>query len=235
MRFLTCGALAGVAIVAAGLLPPAASASTYSVTSTADAGPGTLRRAILDANAHPGADAVRFNLPGPGLHTIAITSAQLPAVSGTLVINGRSQPGFAGSPLVRIDNASGKSLTGLSIAAPQSDVLGLELTRFAVAVRIAGGANRVQGNLIGTNAAGDAGLGNATGVRVESGTGNRIGGIAQSAPNVVSGNTNIGIELTGASTTATTVAGNRIAPILRARSRGPTASASESAAARAAT
>jgi titin len=206
---LTSGVLAGVAILAGGLLPSAASASTYSVTSTADAGPGTLRQAIGDANAHPGGDAVRFNLPGPGMQTIGITSP-LPAVSETLVINGRSQQGFAGTPLVRVDNASGTQLTGLRIAAAQCEVLGLELTRFAVAVQVAGDANRVQGNLIGTNAAGDGGLGNATGVRVESGAGNRIGGIAQSAPNVISGNTNVGVEIAGAATTATTVAGNRI-------------------------
>jgi hypothetical protein len=87
----TSGVLAGVAILAGGLLPEAASAATYSVTSTADAGPGSLRRAIVDANAHPGGDAVRFNLPGPGVQTIAITSA-LPTVSETLVINGPPSP-----------------------------------------------------------------------------------------------------------------------------------------------
>ena len=96
-RLFTSGVLAGVAILAAGLLPSAASASTYTVTSTADAGPGTLRRAILDANAHPGTDSVRFNLPGPGVNTIAITSA-LPTVTETVVINGKSQPGYAGTP-----------------------------------------------------------------------------------------------------------------------------------------
>jgi hypothetical protein len=68
----------------------------------------------------------------------------------------------------------------------------------------------VQGNLIGTDAAGGGGLGNATGVRVESGVGNRIGGIAQNAPNIISGNTNFGVELVGPATTDTTVAGNRI-------------------------
>jgi hypothetical protein len=55
--------LVGVAIVA-GFLPSAASASTYFVTSTADAAPGTLRQAIADANSHPGGDAVRFNFRG---------------------------------------------------------------------------------------------------------------------------------------------------------------------------
>jgi titin len=204
----TSGVLAGVAILAAGLLPSAASASTYTVTSTADAGPGTLRRAILDANAHPGTDSVRFNLPGPGVNTIAITSA-LPTVTETVVINGKSQPGYAGTPLVRIDNASASQLDGPRIEAAQCELLGLELTRFAVAVRLLGDANKVQGNLIGTNAAGDAGLGNSTGVRVESGAGNRIGGIAPGAPNVVSGNASVGVEVVGPAT-ATTVAGNRI-------------------------
>jgi hypothetical protein len=203
--------LLGGALLLAALLvaaPSAASASTYTVTSTADAGAGTLRQAILDANAHAGSDSVRFNLLGSGVRTIAITTP-LPAVTETVIINGRSQPGFAGTPLVRVDNASGSQLNGLRIGAGQSEVLGLEITRFAVAVRLVGDANRVQGNLIGTNAAGDAGLGNATGVRIESGADNRVGGIASNAPNVISASTNFGIEIV-APATATRVAGNRI-------------------------
>ena len=50
--------------------------------------------------------------------------------------------------------------------------------------------NLVEGNYIGTNAAGTAALGNATdGVQVSSGaTGNTIGGTANGAANVISGN-----------------------------------------------
>src|SRR5690242_13169077 len=100
----------------AAVAPSGAAASTYTVTSTADSGAGTLRQAILDGNSHPGGDSVRFNLPGSGVRTVAFT-APLPAVTDTVVINGRSQPGFAGTPLVRVDNASGKSMNGLRIAA----------------------------------------------------------------------------------------------------------------------
>ncbi len=203
-RLLIVGAFVSAAIAAAA---PSAWASTYTVSSNGDAGPGTLRQAILDANAHPGGDTVKFNLPGPG-HTIAITTP-LPSVTETLTINGRSQPGFAGTPVVRVDNAAATKLNGLRIAAENSEVLGLELTRFAIAVRLVGDANRVQGNLIGTNAAGDAGLGNTTGVRVESGTDNRIGGIAADAPNVIAGSANYGVEIV-APATATTVSANRI-------------------------
>ena len=46
-------------------------ANTYTVTSNADSGAGTLRQAILDANANPGADTIAFNIVGSGVHTIA--------------------------------------------------------------------------------------------------------------------------------------------------------------------
>jgi hypothetical protein len=44
------------------LLPPALSAATFTVTSSNDSGPGTLRQAVLDANANPGLDQIRFTV-----------------------------------------------------------------------------------------------------------------------------------------------------------------------------
>src|SRR5262245_16425548 len=67
-------------------------ADTYTVTSTADSGPGTLRQAILDANSHSGADTIAFDIPGPGVHTIAPASA-LPAITGPVTIDGYTQTG----------------------------------------------------------------------------------------------------------------------------------------------
>lgn len=52
-------ASAGVAVVPG----VAGAANTYHVTSTFDTGPGTLRQAVLDANANPGADVVTIDLP----------------------------------------------------------------------------------------------------------------------------------------------------------------------------
>src|SRR5262249_46155761 len=69
-----------------------ASANTYTVTSTADSGAGTLRQAILDANANPGADAIAFNVVGSGVHTIVLASS-LPALAQPTIVNGYSQPG----------------------------------------------------------------------------------------------------------------------------------------------
>ncbi len=54
-----------------------AKADTFTVTNTNDSGIGSLRQAILDANASVGLDTVVFNIPGAGPHTIQ-PLAQLP-------------------------------------------------------------------------------------------------------------------------------------------------------------
>jgi hypothetical protein len=59
--------------------------STYTVMNLNDSGPGSLRQAVLDANAHPGADTIVF---APGLHgTIKLTSGEL-SVTDSVTIQG---------------------------------------------------------------------------------------------------------------------------------------------------
>ena len=41
-------------------------AATFTVTNTHNNGPGSLRQAIFNANANPGADTIAFNIPGAG-------------------------------------------------------------------------------------------------------------------------------------------------------------------------
>lgn len=69
-----------------------AGAHTFCVTNTADAGTGSLRQAITDSNTAGGANTIGFQIPGSGVQTIALTS-QLPAIKGSLTIDGYSQPG----------------------------------------------------------------------------------------------------------------------------------------------
>src|SRR5687768_13423522 len=73
--------------------------AVFTVNSTADAGAGTLRQANLDGNGAAGADEIAFNLPGTGLRTIAPTT-ELPTITEGVSIDGTTQPGFAGTPLV---------------------------------------------------------------------------------------------------------------------------------------
>ncbi len=62
--------------------------STLSVLNLNDSGVGSLRRAILDANANPGADTIQF---AKGLHgTIGLTSGEL-SITGDLSIVGPGQ------------------------------------------------------------------------------------------------------------------------------------------------
>jgi trimeric autotransporter adhesin len=53
----------------------------------------------------------------------------------------------------------------------------------------------VEGNYIGTNAAGDAALGNAYGGLDMAGSNNTIGGTDPGAANVISGNGGVGLQL----------------------------------------
>jgi hypothetical protein len=84
--------------------PDVAHGATYTVTSTNDSGLGSLRQAILAANANPGPDIIEFDIAGPGVHTIAVTT-ELPIITGPVIIDGWSQPGFAGNPLIELSGA----------------------------------------------------------------------------------------------------------------------------------
>jgi Calx-beta domain len=86
--------------------------STFTVTNLLDSGPGSLRQAVLDANANPGADDVAFAVTG----TIPLTGGQLDitdslTVSGpgesALTVSGESLSrvfGIAGAPTVVVAN-----------------------------------------------------------------------------------------------------------------------------------
>src|SRR2546423_6096706 len=85
----------------------AALGATFTVTTTNDAGAGSLRQAILDANATNGLDTITFaidtNLP-PAVHTITPASA-LPAIADPVTIDGYTQSGSSSNTLANGDNA----------------------------------------------------------------------------------------------------------------------------------
>lgn len=190
--------------------------ATFAVLNTNNAGLDSLRQAILDANASPGADLITFNIGGGGVQTIAPTSG-LPTISDPVTVDGTTQPGFAGSPIIELNGASaGVGASGLFITAGNCTVRGLVINRFAsVGVILTGASgNVVEGNYIGTDVSGTLGLGNGQlGVNVVSGsTSNRIGtngdGVNDAAEfNVIAGN---GVSGVGIRTDGNVVAGNFI-------------------------
>ena len=78
----------------------------------------------------------------------------------------------------------------------------------AINLVLLGNDNRVQGNFIGTNAAGTGALG-GIGVDVV-GTGNLVGGTTAAQANLISGNGTGGVRIYGSGTTGNTVEGNLI-------------------------
>ena len=81
-------------------------------------------------------------------------------------------------------------------------------------VYIGGGttdSNTVAGNYIGTDITGTVDLGNTgMGVRIATGTGNLIGGTTALARNIISGNDNAGVLVSGVSATGNLIQGNYI-------------------------
>ena len=96
-------------------MPP----NSFVVTNTLDSGPGSLRQAILDANATPnvgGPDLIRFAIPGSGAHTIQPLSP-LPTITDPVVLDATTQPGYAGKPVIELDGSLAANSNGLTIFA----------------------------------------------------------------------------------------------------------------------
>jgi hypothetical protein len=170
---------------------------SFAVTTTLDSGPGSLRQALLDANANPGLDTITFRI-GTGAQAIR-PATELPAITDPVVLDGTTQPGFAGTPLIELNGSRVGEAAGLTITAGQSTVRGLAINRFGgVGIHLlTGRGNTVVGNYIGTDPTGTVPLGNqGGGVFVEDSTDNRIGGTAAGAGNVISANDGSGIVLT---------------------------------------
>jgi hypothetical protein len=82
--------LMSIALILASQMKRANASTTFTVMNTADSGPGSLRQAILDANATLGADTINFDPSLTG--TITLTTGQLPAITDNLTVTG---PGAA--------------------------------------------------------------------------------------------------------------------------------------------
>jgi hypothetical protein len=182
--------------------PPPPPATTWIVTNTNDAGAGSLRQAILNANARIGLDTIAFNIPGTNLRTIQPLS-EFPAITDPVLIDGYTQPGSSINTnafedglntilKVEIDGTyAGTAANGLTVTAGRSTVRGLVINRFdSCAIKLAGsGGNKVEGNYIGMDATGTTPLNNkGFGIVIYSSPDNFIGGTAVGARNLISGN-----------------------------------------------
>lgn len=182
-------------------------AATFTVTNTNDSGGGSLRQAILDSNQNPGPDTIDFNAGGVGAQTITVNSP-LPAITDPVTLDGTTQPGFAGAPIIELDGANaGSGANGLVINAGSSVVKGLAIGNFnghAISLQQRGD-NMIMGNHLGTDASGTQNRGNTgEGVNIQNSDVNMIigntivfngdgGSVINSSENVIQDN-NLGTD-----------------------------------------
>jgi len=101
----------------------------FLVNTTADSGPGSLRQAILDSDAAGGDNTIDFDIAGSGVRTISPVSP-LPAITDPLLIDGFSQPGYAGTPLIAVTAPSSGGIDALAVGS-NTTVRGLLVDGFA--------------------------------------------------------------------------------------------------------
>jgi parallel beta-helix repeat protein len=186
-----------------------APANTFTVTSAADSGTGTLRDAITQANdetSNPGPDTIEFAIPGTGVPNIALASPL--AVTSIVTINGATQAAGA------VEISGGGTVDGgLLLSGGSSTVSGLVLNSFvSYAIQLAtAGGNTVAGCIVGLDPTGTMKVGAdmVRGIWVNGSPGNIIGGTSQGAGNVLSGNAN-GVAIENAGSTGNKVQGNVI-------------------------
>ena len=210
VRWATVRAVLGMLLLILSQL--AVPAATFTVTTLDDSGAGSLRQAMLDANASPGADVILFDIAA-GTRTI-LPSSQLPTITDPVMIDGSSQPGYLDHPLIDLNGSvAGSSAIGLLVTGGGCTIRGLAIHNFGshgIQLQTKGG-NKVEACFIGTESTGSQAFGNGgRGIMILNSATNTIGGSVVSQRNLISGNSSAGVRIEGASSTNNLVQGNFI-------------------------
>ena len=189
-------------------------ANTFTVTNTNDSGLGSLRQAILDANANPGLDTIQFAIPGSGVQTIT-PSSPLDGITDPVFIDGYSQPGASANTLavgdnavilIKIDAGAFNPAIDLAPGSGGSTIRGLAMAgTTGPLVLIVSPNNVVTGNFIGVDTDGSTVVSTSLGVEVNFQNGTVIGGTDPAARNVMA---STGGDLIQADGNGTVIQGN---------------------------
>ena len=191
--------------------------ATFTVTNITDGilpvPPGSLRQAILQSNVTPGNNTIVFAI-GSGPRTITPV-LPLPALLSPVLIDGTTQPGYSGGPLIEINGTKAGATDGFRVESTGTTLKGLLIDQFdGNGVLIQADGTTIQGDFIGVTFGGVIGRPNtAAGIRVES-SNNTIGVASVVATsgfgNLISGNGGPGILLVGSSATNNIILNNQI-------------------------
>ena len=133
--------------------------SPFLVNTTVDSTETTsLRQAILNVDAdvsNPNPDTISFAI-GTVPATITLTGGLLPAITHPVILDGTTQSGYAGAPVIAI-NGNGITGAGIELSGNSggSTIKGLDIVDFVGAgIDVETGSNTVQSNYVGINFAG---------------------------------------------------------------------------------
>ncbi len=198
-------------------------ATVLTVTNTNDSGPGSLRQALIDANAAPNLNVIRFNIAGACPRTITLASL-LPDILHPVAIEGYSQPGSSRNTAQLGWNANlcivlngANQITGAygfnvnTGASPNATVsiegIAFSGHSFAAAQFVAGRNHRFVGNQIGSVVGSTTLLASGTGVRIGGNVeGVRVGGPDPADRNVIGSALGTGVSINGSGATQPTLA-----------------------------
>ena len=185
-----------------------AQSATFTVTRTANSGPGSLRDAIAQANSSGPPDTILFAAAMDG-KAIRPSTPLPPLTDDGTTIDGDIDDN--NRPDIILDGAMAGG-TGIEVRSSENVVRGLNIRRFENGIWIhgTGAANNVVAcNHVGTDLRGTYALGNTVGVYVSGlARDTVIGGTTRPDRNVISGNAEAGVLLEGADDS--TVVGNFI-------------------------
>ncbi|MCC6561337.1 MAG: right-handed parallel beta-helix repeat-containing protein [Xanthomonadales bacterium] len=195
------------------------------VTNSADSGAGSLRQALLDANANPNHTLVRFSMPGVcGSQGILLSSA-LPDISTAVTIDGYTQSGaqpntspsaFNAQVCVGLTQIGGSPIGLRAVDGGSLVVRGLWFGNFtgsgAAAIRIAGGSEHViEGNQFSGALPNGTSVGqNRVNVLLSGGNDTLIGGSTIGQRNLISNAEFQGVAVSGAGLGAGIVVQNNL-------------------------
>ena len=186
---------------------------TEAVTIDGTQGSSTTPTVTLDGTAAGvGAAGLRINASGVTIKRLAIVrfGPGVNFLGGAGSALESSYVGLGTDGVTDLGNANDGVIVGGSASGTQIGPGNVISGNGQEGVHLQGsGGTIVQGNFIGTNAAGTAAVANGQrGILMNGGSGNTIGGTSAAARNVISGNLNVGIIVGGASNN--TIQGNRI-------------------------
>lgn len=195
-----------------------AAQTTVAVNTTDDLDDGTcdathcsLREAITASNNAADGGIITFNIPGSGPHTIQPSSA-LPPLEDGVLIDGATQPGFAGAPVIELDGSLAGEAHGLDVVGSNNLIRALVINRFAwngISINTDCTDNVIEGSYIGTDVSGMLARGNSVGVLIGQAQRNTVGGAPPGSGNVISGNQE-GVTIVDVTATDNVVIGNYI-------------------------